>query len=383
MPDQHIFVEMDVSALEASLVAMFSEVAGYSPQPGNPERLFLHVLANTLLMAYAKLNYTGNQNLLRFSEGEHLDELVKMFFVRERLPAQAAQCTMKFTISQAQPRSIIIQAGTRCTDQNRSLYWETIGPVEIKAGETEATGTAVCQTPGTAGNGWEPGQISTLVDIYDFYDACENTTRSDGGSDTQTDEELRESARLSMDGYSTAGPYGGYVYRTKQVSTEISDVKPYTPEPGTVAIVAITKDGKPASEELKQRILDANNADTARPMTDKVIMEDPEEVEYNINATYYLSYNGPSNVSVLEAAVKAAAEEFQRWQCEEMGRDINPSKLHQLLMETGIKRVVITEPEFRVLRNGQKIGPVEKDAGVPQLAKIGTVTLTNGGFEDD
>ena len=68
-----------------------------------------------------------------------------------------------------------------------------------------------------------------------------------------------------------------------------------------------------------------------------------------------------------------------------MGRDINPSKLHQLLMETGIKRVEILEPEFTVLRNGQKVGPVddERDSGPPQLAQIGTVTLTNGGFEDD
>ncbi len=385
MPDQHIFVEMDVSALEASVVAMFTEIAGYSPQPGSPERLFLHVLCNTLVLAYAKLNYTGNQNLLRFSEGENLDKLVEMFFVQKRLEAQAAQCTMKFTLSKNQARSIIVPAGTRCTDQNRSLYWETIGPVEIKAGTTEATGTAVCQTPGIVGNGWEPGQINTLVDIYDYYDSCQNITRSDGGSDLQTDEELRESARLSMDGYSTAGPYGGYVYRTKQVSTEIGDVKPYTPEPGKVAIVVTTKDGKPASEELKRRILEANNADTARPMTDLVVMEDPDEVEYDIDLTYYLSHNGPSNVTVLEEQVKEAAAAFQAWQCAEMGRDINPSKLHQLIMETGVKRVEITSPVFTVLRNGQKIGPVEdeRDAGAPQLAKIRNVTLTNGGFEDD
>lgn len=382
MPDQHKFVDMDTQELEASLVALFTDVAGYSPQPGSPERLFLHVLSNTLLMAYAKLNWTGNQNLLRFSEGEHLDELVRMFFVRERQPARAAQTTMKFTISKAQTRAIIIPKGTRVTDKNRTLYWATDAALEIKAGRTEVSGRVTCQTPGVSGNGWEPGQINTLVDIFDFYDTCTNTTRSDGGSDLQTDEELREAARLSMDGYSTAGPYGGYVYRTKQVSTEISDVKPYTPEPGKVSIVAITRDGKPASEELKKRILEANNDDTVRPMTDLVVMEDPEEVEYNIDLTYYLVKNGPST-AVIEAAVTAAVNEYIAWQCEEMGRDINPSRLIQMVMATGVKRVEVREPAYKVLRNGQKTGHRLETEGVPQLAKIKTKILTNGGLEDD
>lgn len=384
MPEQqqHLFVDMDVSRLEASMVRLFQDIAGYTPMPASPERVYIQTIANAFLLAYAQLNYTGNQNLLSYSEGEHLDELVRMFFVQERLGAQCANCTMQFTISKAQATSIIVPKGTRVADQNRNLYWRTADDIEIVKGQTSATGIIICETPGIVGNGWEPGQINTIVDVYDFYKECVNTTRSDGGSDVQTDEELREAARLSMDAWSTAGPYGGYVYHTKQVSTEISDVKPYTPEPGKVAIVAITKDGKPVGEELKRLILEACNAETVRPMTDLVVMEDPEEVEYNIDLTYYLRRNGPS-MEKLEAQVKAAADAYQAWQCEEMGRDINPSRLVQMIMDVGVKRVDVREPVFTVLRNGQKIGPRLEPEGVPQLAKVGTVTLTNGGFEDD
>ena len=45
-------------------------------------------------------------------------------------------------------------------------------------------------------------------------------------------------------------------------------------------------------------------------------------------------------------------------------------------MQTGIKRVALTEPEFTVLRDGG-------DGTVPQLAKVGTVTITSGGYEDE
>lgn len=64
------------------------------------------------------------------------------------------------------------------------------------------------------------------------------------------------------------------------------------------------------------------------------------------------------------------------WQSAKLGRDINPSYLVGLLMQTGIKRVALTEPEFTVLRDGG-------DGTVPQLAKVGTVTITSGGYEDE
>ena len=52
---------------------------------------------------------------------------------------------------------------------------------------------------------------------------------------------------------------------------------------------------------------------------------------------------------------------------------INPSRLIGLLMETGIKRVTVTSPTFTTLSAGSA-------STTPQVAKIGTITLTSGGM---
>ena len=71
-----------------------------------------------------------------------------------------------------------------------------------------------------------------------------------------------------------------------------------------------------------------------------------------------------------------AVDEFNAWQCAKLGRDINPSRLINLLMQAGIKRVDLKAPAFTVLRDGG-------DKTVPQTAALGTVTITNGGYEDE
>lgn len=53
-------------------------------------------------------------------------------------------------------------------------------------------------------NGYEPGQINTIVDVFDYYASCTNLTISDGGAEAADDEEYFELMRASMDGYAPA-----------------------------------------------------------------------------------------------------------------------------------------------------------------------------------
>ena len=78
----------------------------------------------------------------------------------------------------------------------------------------------------------------------------------------------------------------------------------------------------------------------------------------------------------ITAAVNEAVTEYQRWQAGRLGRDINPSRLIQMIVEAGAKRVVVTSPTYTHLSDGGQ-------SGVPDLAKVGTVTVTNGGYEDE
>lgn len=373
---EYQFVPTDTETLVSLLVSMYEKITGVTVQPGSPEMLFIRWVGNVVIQERVLNNYTGNQNIPSRAEGANLDALGELFLERTRPAAQAATCKMRFSISEAQESAVLIPAGTRVTDTSGATVWETFEDAYVPIGDTSVELQVRCQTPGAAGNGYAVGQINTLVDIYDYYSGCTNITESEGGADEATDDEYYELMRASMDGYSTAGARGGYIYWAKQVSTLIADVVANSPTPGVVKLYVLMKDGTLAGPELKSQVLAACSAEERRPLTDQVFVEDAEIVNYDIELTYYIQNGGSKSAAVIAADVKAAVDEYVAWESDKLGRDINPSQLIWLLMQTGIKRVEVTAPAFTTLRDGS-------DLSAPQVAKVGQITITNGGYEDE
>ena len=302
--------------------------------------------------------------------------MAELTHIKGRPEAKPAVCKVRFSISEAQETAVLIRTGTRVTDPANTLIWETEEDAYIPIGETFVELAVRCQSVGTIGNGYAAGQINTLVDVYDYYSECVSVTESDGGSNVPDDDEYYELMRSSMDSFSCAGARGGYIYFAKQVSTEIADVIANSPTPGVVKLYVLMDDGTLATEEIKNEVLAACSADEVRPLTDQVFVEDAEVVSYDIDFTYYIQTGSAASAADIAAAVQMAVDEFNAWQCAKLGRDINPSRLINLLMQAGIKRVDLKAPAFTVLRDGG-------DKTVPQTAALGTVTITNGGYEDE
>lgn len=441
------FVENNTEERMARAVAAYEALSGQALRPGDPERLLISWAMSALSQLFAAINYAGNQNLPSRADSENLDGLGELYYSQTRPQGQAAICTEQFSISAAQSFDITIPAGTRVTDASRSLIWETVAECTIPAGSTTVSVGLRCQSAGVVGNGYVAGQLDTIVDVFPYYTACANLTTTDGGADPATDEEYYELMRASMDAFSTAGPIGAYAYHAKSVSTEIADVKVVRPrvelektltvydhhaflaieglvmatlevnaglpnvdytltvedglatitllesgslydnasievsglvdKAGYIDIYALMNDGSAASSTIKELILAACKDKTVRPLTDVVSVKDPIPTSYNINVTYYTSEEETTSPAEVAAAVNAALDEYVAWQCSRLGRDINPSKLTAFLMATGVlKRVVVTSPSFTRLSDGS-------NHSVPQLAVVGTRTVTNGGVEDD
>ena len=373
---EHQFILTDTDSIISIAVAMYETLTGTVVHPASPEMQFIRWVCNIIIQERVLNNYTGNQNVPSRAEGENLDALAELTYLRERPDSKAATCKMLFSISEAQDTAILIPAGTRITDANGTLTWETIEDIYVPIGETSVETQARCQTVGVAGNGYAVGQINALVDVYDYYSECKNVTASEGGADRATDDEYYELMRASMDAFSCAGARGGYIYWAKQVSTEIVDVVANSPVPGEVKIYVLMEGGTLAGEEMKNKVLAACNEDTKRPLTDHVFVEDAEVVPFDINFTYYLQTGRTKSAAEVAAAVNEAVEQYKAWQCGKLGRDINPDELREYLYHTGIKRIELTAPAFTALRDG-------RDKKVPQVARVGTVTITNGGYEDE
>ena len=164
---EHQFIPTDTDSIISIAVAMYETLTGTVVHPASPEMQFIRWVCNIIIQERVLNNYTGNQNIPSRAEGENLDALAELTYLRERPDSKAATCKMLFSISEVQDTAILIPAGTRITDANGTLTWETIEDVYVPIGETSVETQARCQTVGVTGNGYAAGQINALVDLYD------------------------------------------------------------------------------------------------------------------------------------------------------------------------------------------------------------------------
>lgn len=369
------FVETDTETIINSMIALFElmyeEMTGKKKKvyPGSPERLFISWCAAIVIQQRVLIEETAKKNVPRYAEGEYLDSLAELFHDIERLPAEPAVATFRCYISEQQPQSVYVPAGTRITFDGE-ITFATIEELEIKAGELYGDVVAECQTAGTVGNDLAPGQVTEIVDVYDYFLSVENITKTSGGTDEEEDAEYYYRMRESMESFSTAGPENGYIYFAKSVSTAISDIAATSPEAGVVDVRVLLKDGQEATETILQQIEEKLNAKDVRPMTDIVTVSVPDKDIFNVDLTYYIEKNTQASSTIIAQEANAAVEKYIEWQTEKMGRDINPSKLVELMMAAGIKRVDVREPVFRVVEN-------------THVAKLGGRNVINGGNENE
>lgn len=363
------FVDTDTETVVNALILSYEQFTGRTLYPADPVRLFILWVADIIIQERVNIDASAKQNLPRYAEGEYLDSLAEVFKNAYRLEPETAKTTLQFTRSVALDAVTVVPAGTRVTADGEIVF-ATTEPLTIPAGALSGTVAAECLTAGEIGNGFVPGQISQLIDIFPYFERVENITESAGGADKESDDAFYSRMRESEETFSTAGPLGGYEYYAKSASALIADVKATSPSPGEVDVRVLLQDGALPGEEILQAVSDILNADTVRPLTDHVTVAAPVTVEYNIDVTYYTQTGGAVSDAAIEESVNAAVEEYKRWQAAKMGRDVNPSHLVYLLMQAGVKRVEVRSPVFTTVAEN----------AVAQAAEIGVV---NGGAESE
>jgi|GEM_PF-3748955 len=114
---EHQFVSTETAEILAKLTAAYEAVMDVTVRPASPESLFIHWTANLIMQERVIINYTGNQNIPSGAEGENLDALGELFYLKTRPTAASATCTERFYISEPQATAVLIPAGTRVTDR--------------------------------------------------------------------------------------------------------------------------------------------------------------------------------------------------------------------------------------------------------------------------
>ena len=135
-------------------------------------------------------------------------------------------------------------------------------------------------------------------------------------------------------------------------------------------LVFVLTDGSDPGPELIEGMKEYLSARLRRPMTDLVRVSAPQKVAYTIEVTYWINRSQAAQAVAIQQAVTQAVEDYKTWQ-RTIGRDINPTKLHELMMKAGAKRLEITAPVYTAVSK-IKIAALEGDA-----------VVRYGGLEDD
>ena len=158
----------------------------------------------------------------------------------------------------------------------------------------------------------------------------------------ETDERLRKRTQLALEGFSTAGPVGAYIFHSLSASNEVKSVSVKSPNPGEVLVTILSNIGDgTVGQELIDTVLTKLNEDDIRPLTDLVSVQGAEIINYQVEAVITV-YSGPSS-AVVETEANDALQKFISDR-HEISRVIAISGIYDALHVDGVKKVELISP---------------------------------------
>lgn len=343
--------------------------------PGDERRIFADAFVFVVSMLFTTLNDQARQRFLRYARGDVLDAIAWPKGL-ERLPATAATDMVQFTLSAEQNRNIFIPAGTRVTPDGL-IFFETVESLTIPAGTLTGEVKIESQELGSEFNEIEAGSINTLVDPIEFIDSVTNLYGTDGGDDGEQDDEegndhFRERIRLADAVEGASGTEDSIISKVLGADVSIIDAALTSPLPYEIVIYPLLENGELPDQDLLDKVNAVfNRTDKkTRLLTDVVKVESPEQVEYGINIKYYTTVENEKAAVNLVEREGGLIDAYIAWQCEKLGRDINPDALRRELLQSTeelgvlVERVEIQSPVYTEL----KVNQVAKFSGNLQVS---------------
>ena len=367
---ENLTLEQECAYEIADFQARYKEETGTTlilPQ-ASPWRILIMVNSARTYQQALWIDNMGKMNMLKYSTGAYLDNYAARFGI-ERSEGDAATTTVRFTLQAAQGSVVAIPQGTRVSDGN-GIYFATNEYAEIAAGSTYVDVACTCTEVGSDNNGIVTGGLSTLVDRIGYVASVSNISETQGGTDAETDDELRLRIYSARAEWNTAGAEDAYKFWVMSYSSLIEDAYIEDGNPGIVKIYVLLKDSQTPSADFLEGLATYLSEKTRRPVTDTLDIVEAGTVTFNVSFTYYINYSERNQAAVIQQQVAQAVEDYIAWQSAVIGRDIVPDYLVRLVMAAGAKRVVLSSPAFTVVPAGS----------VPIM---GTKTITYGGVEND
>lgn len=317
-----IFIERDPEVVMAESKTKLEELLGREIQPAQVEQLILNFVVYRELLLLNRFNAGMRQMLFQYSTAPILDYVAGLVAI-ERLPAARAGCTARFTLV-AGHGSMLIPEGTRISSTDGTAIFRTVADMVVNPDILTVDVAVLADTAGKECNGYAAGAITKILDPLAFVSQVENINATGGGSDIESDEQLRQRIKLAPAQYSSAGSRDSYLFYAKSANALITDVSVISPIPGTVMIVPLTEaDQTPA--QVIEDVYNACSPENRRPLTDSVMVVAPVRKDYTITVNVVL-YEGV-DAKTAQADIIAILDAYATEQRAKLGLDITRSEI--------------------------------------------------------
>jgi len=329
-----IQIEVVPQTILNEMVSFYETELGITLQPAQVERILLNVWAYRESLLRSQVQAAATNNLISFSTAPVLDYLVELLGVT-RLSATNSLVTIEFTLPSGHG-GVTIPLGTRVSSVDGLAVFQTQADIVVDPADTTATAVCVSVTSGANFNGYAIGTITNILDPQAFLSSATNTDASSGGSDAETDDQLRSRARLAPDAFGTAGSRNAYKFWAYSANPAIIDVGvdivPNTP--GTVIVYPLLEDGTVPTTPVLDAVFAILDADEVRPLTDTVQVVAPTQVTYTLDIDLTI-YETADPVTV-QSLAQTAVEAYVLQQRQRMGRDVMADQLIAACMVSGV-----------------------------------------------
>ena len=258
-------------------------------------RVYERVLAGASHEIHGRIDWLQKQLFFQTAEAEFLDRWASVFGVY-RKPATAAAGTVQLSFA-AEP--VDVPEGT-VLQADAGAQYQTVGsPTTAGVVEVEAL------LPGSGGN-LEAGDVLNFVSPVAGVDSAAECLGVSGGTDAETDEELRTRLLERARERPAGGAAQDYVAWAKEVAGVTRAWVAQGTQPGTV-IVDFVCDDLPDIIPTAEKVAEVQaHIDAVRPVTAIVTVEAPATQAVNVTISSLL----PSTTAVREAVEKALADLF-------------------------------------------------------------------------
>jgi phage-related baseplate assembly protein len=369
-------ISRDPQTIIDEMIADYQNRTGKTLEPAQIETLLINAFAFRETLLRNQVQETALQCLVEYAYFPMIDHLGQLVGVT-RLPAQSAKTTILLTLTEGHT-DVVIPSGLRVQSTDGRATFELIESATVLTGTNTVSIIAIAQQSGVLFNDYAIDTITEILDPQPYLASASNTTVSEGGTDEETDDALRERIKLAPNSFSTAGPYKAYEFWTKSASPLIIDVavdnRKYQSGdtipsgyaigdaiPGTVEIFPLMADLAETPTEILDAVETVLTAEKIRPLNDIIFVTSPNGVDTDIVVNLVI-YEGVIQADII-SAVTANLENFKNGRRKLLGQDIVIDQIKSVSMIEGVYKCNVATPATDLIINST------------EFADIGTITV--------